>query len=755
MGTVRRVLDTELWRTVAMKVLRGPQDADAMKRFLDEARVCAQLQHPGIVPVHDVGRLPDGRIYFTMKEIEGQTFSDAIHDLHGGAPTHTLRGLLDAYRRVCDAVAYAHSRGVLHRDLKPSNLMLGSFGEVLVLDWGLATLGQHGPLSVNGIGGDDGSDGSIRGTIRYMAPEQSRGHQDQVGPHSDVYALGGVLYSILTGQPPFWNIREPLTILAALRRGDMPAPPSRLTDVDPDLDRICVRAMQPDPVRRHPDATALARDITEYLEGVRQRARALEVVAAARAKGPDADLLRDKAAVMRQEAEAFPETDVHGRDERFRRRDAARRCEADADVLEAESLALLHAALTHDPCLTEAHAALARHYRTEHEKHEAAGHVAAARVAEVFLRAHHRGEHAAYLGGSGRLVLQTQPADAEAVLWPLVDQDRQRTVAPDAMLRAVGPLDVELPMGSYLLELTAPGHVPVRCPIHITRGRRWDSIAPGDTSPTPVILPRLGDLGSDDIYVPGGWCIAGGGAPDVATSMTRRPLWVDSFVIKRDPVTNRQYIAFLEDLLAQGREDEAMRHVPRAGLSGEGPPVYGREGSRFVLQPDADGDLWLEDWPVVQVDWYGARAYAAWRAAREGVAWRLPSEWEWEKAARGVDGRRYPAGNHADPTWMQMRGSPQMGLVPIGNPPADVSIYGVRGMGGNAGDLCLDDVTGDPPDVEDRVLIIDPGDEPGRRAARGGAWSFGAPACRVDYRHGVETHLRIATFGFRLARSQG
>src|SRR5690606_9188188 len=150
-------------------------------------------------------------------------------------------------------------------------------------------------------------------------------------------------------------------------------------------------------------------------------------------------------------------------------------------------------------------------------------------------------------------------------------------------------------------------------------------------------LPREGELGADDVYVPAGWFESGG---DIEGALPRRRLWCDAAVLRRFPVTNRSYLAFLDDLLARGDEAAALRHVPRERAATEdavGPMLYGREGDRFVLRPDADGDVWLPDYPVLWIDWHSAAAYAAWEAERAGLPWRLPAELEWEKAARGVD----------------------------------------------------------------------------------------------------------------------
>jgi serine/threonine protein kinase len=189
MGVVYAAYDRVLDREVAIKVLDDLHVAADASRLLAEARILGQLEHPGIVPVHDAGTLPDGRVYYVMKLVRGDRLDAAIR-------SRSLPERLDLFLRICDTVAFAHARGVVHRDLKPANIMLGAFGEVLVIDWGVAT---HG----------DGSEQpAIVGTPGYMAPEQERGSH-QVDQRADVYALGVILASLITTPAP-----RPLTAIA-------------------------------------------------------------------------------------------------------------------------------------------------------------------------------------------------------------------------------------------------------------------------------------------------------------------------------------------------------------------------------------------------------------------------------------------------------------------------------------------------------------------------------------------------------------
>ena len=207
MGEVRQVRDRHLRRVLAMKILQEELVGrpTAISRFVEEAQTTAQLEHPGIVPVHEIGRLADGRVFFTMKEVKGRTLRQVLDRAEQRVG---LRRLVSVLHTVCGAVAYAHSRGVIHRDLKPENVMIGAFGEVLVPDWGISKVqgstddAKLTPV-ISGRTGDHATRmGSIAGTPRYMAPEQARGDTGSMGPWTDVWALGAMLDELLATVPP-------------------------------------------------------------------------------------------------------------------------------------------------------------------------------------------------------------------------------------------------------------------------------------------------------------------------------------------------------------------------------------------------------------------------------------------------------------------------------------------------------------------------------------------------------------------------
>ncbi len=276
LGVVSVARDTELGREVALKEIRADHadDPTSRGRFVREAEITGGLEHPGVVPVYGLGRHPDGRPYYAMRLIRGESLLQALGQLHAGEPGYTLRGLLGRFVAVCNAVAYAHSRGVLHRDLKPANVMLGPYGETLVVDWGLAKV--VGRATVDEVGGGemtlrpqsgDSSEtraGSALGTPVFMSPEQARGEVDGLGPATDIYGLGATLYMLLTGRPPFQG-RDNHDVLEQVRQGKWRPPRRVVRTVPRALDAVCRKAMALEPADRYGTALELAADVEHWL----------------------------------------------------------------------------------------------------------------------------------------------------------------------------------------------------------------------------------------------------------------------------------------------------------------------------------------------------------------------------------------------------------------------------------------------------------------------------------------------------------
>ena len=275
LGEVSIALDEELNREVALKEIQSLRafQQDSQARFVLEAEITGGLEHPGIVPVYGFGKRDDGRPYYAMRFIRGRTLSKAIEEYHeaddwsGEQRRLKLRVLLGHFNDVCNAIAYAHSRGIVHRDIKPDNVMLGEYGESLVVDWGLALALKRTPDGYSGPGepltppsSDQTKFAAGAGSPAYMPPEQFAADANLIGPKSDVYALGATLYEILTGVPP----EKDSTV-----HGEPPKviPPSEVAGdtVPAGLESICMKAISYAPIDRHATATELVQDIEAWL----------------------------------------------------------------------------------------------------------------------------------------------------------------------------------------------------------------------------------------------------------------------------------------------------------------------------------------------------------------------------------------------------------------------------------------------------------------------------------------------------------
>jgi len=407
MAEVRRVRDPNLRRQVALKAIRPELVTREMatSRFRAEAQIMAQLQHPGIVPVHDMSTLPDGRICFTMKEIEGETLGDLIGRFHhvssparwgtvpnrdGGHPW-TFNRIMGAVQRVCETMAFAHARGVIHRDLKPNNIMLGGYGEVLVLDWGLAKVlhapeTEVGSESVNTARAEGSPHetvaGWIAGTPAYMPPEQALGQTDLVDERSDVYALGALIYHLLTGDPPYRG-KSSADVIKMVRKG----PPSSLTSIDQALDgvpperhqwvrqararipealaEICETAMARDSADRYQSAAELGRALVAWQEGEQQREAAMAALETAEAQRAQGRAHLAQAARLEAEAAAALEAQGVEAEAPWTRLESAEEARQRGELCELEYANGLQNALVQCPGLSATHRALAALYRAQ------------------------------------------------------------------------------------------------------------------------------------------------------------------------------------------------------------------------------------------------------------------------------------------------------------------------------------------------------------------------------------------------------
>ncbi len=743
MGQVWEGWDAELSRTVAIKLIRVGRTltADRVRRFVAEARITSQLQHPNIVPVHDLGVTRDGLLFFVMKRVEGESLADVLQE-QGWSQNRLLR----AFVAMGNAVAYAHDRGVLHRDLKPANVMLGAFGQVLVMDWGLARIWAEAeaeaaerPHDAAVVVSGETRAGAVLGTPGYMPPEQLEGRIDDLDARTDVWALGAILYEMLTRQRAF-SANTLAVLRAQMARGaNDPRAVAPQQRIDDEIAEIVLRALHPVPEERFASAGELVGAVEQYLEGSRRREAALaELAEARRSWRRHADLLaaeqglrRDVRQAERKVKGSVPLDDPAKRDLE-RMRDALLDAEeAAADTLGAV-LAAAERALAHAD-LPEGHGFLAEVYwallKDAEQRRDARDQAFFQRRVEQ----HDRGEFTALLRRPGTLTLRTDPPGAEVIceryerrglVWPLVER---------RVLGKTPLLAVPLEQGSYRLTLRMPGYEDVLYPVVIDRGGHWDG---GD----PVWLPPAGSLPDGAVYVPGGWTRFGVD-PDVDLQLPRETRRVGPFLIGRFPITAQEYATFLATL---SREEQQAR-APRRALGKDGRhAAYWQlpaDGSVLAFPfVDGDGDTWLADWPIMNVSWEDAQAYCAWRRERDGLDVRLPLEREWARAARGADGRLFPWGDRLDPQLCLMDGT-RTGIrrpEPVGSVPTDRSVFGVRDLAGT-----MREWSGDP----------DYDGDPLRRPARGGWWNGSQRLARLALRYGFDAASASGYLGFRVAWS--
>ena len=778
-GLVLAAFDREIQRVVAMKLPLARASAlgdlaetpphSLATSFLVESRITAQLEHPAIIPIYDVGRSEDGLPFYTMRAVGERSLRDVLSSRDRSEWT-TAR-LVSVLVQVSRALAYAHSRGVIHRDIKPSNVLLGEFGEVYLADFGVASVDATSTVQARGHALPAGGSGEtlgdtfgVIGTPGYIAPEVLRGGGPAVDHRCDLFAIGVILYEILTGKAPFLRATPPETLVATY--SDEPDRPVAISSACPLLlDALCVSLLAKDPAARPPTAAAVARSLEDFLEGAKERElRSLEAQRLSTLAQVPLRRARELDALQRGRADAARELlrRVRPWDPPEAKR-AAWALEDEADSAEreqaatlAQAIELYTKALGYDASCEEAHRGLADLYFAQATRADLERRPAARIHYEALLSEHDDGRYAALLTAQATLQVDTVPSGAHVVARPFRPNQRLLMLG-DAIDLGVTPLRARLEAGSWLLELRRVGFADVRHPMLLRRGGHHE---------TQVTLRTAAEIGDGFALVPRGTTVLGGDATAYDALPSQEQL-VDDFAISVEPVTFRDYCTFLDDLELRDPE-QARRRAPHEihtngvlcthdarGWRPAGHLIEGEAGKRF---PERDGHFW--NVPVMFIDWYDARAYCRWRAKRENAAIRMPTEAEWEKAARGADGRFYPWGDSFDPTFCHMKDSrpyfPQP--EPLEKDTPDVSPYGVRYMGGSVREWCADDhgVTS----AREIAESPEPGaglawDQSARRRARGGSFIGDPRWCRAASRSPLLALVRAAALGLRVAKSLG
>ena len=724
-GVVHLAGDQRLGRQVAMKLLGGERelrDKDLL-RFTHEAQVTGQLAHPSIVPVHDLGVLPDGRLYYTMKRIEGGSLREVLVGLRRDDEDITARWTITHFvstiLRVAQALAFAHDKGIVHRDVKPANIMVGAYGEVLLLDWGVArALGEERTKAMTGQEDaepvatwrslsehDPTIDGTVAGTPAYMAPEQARGDIEAIGPWSDVYSVGVILYEYLARTRPIRG-RTVDELLRRVIHDPIMAPSKRHPDGDVpwELDELVMRCLDKNRAQRPQTGAALAAELERFLDGSRRREEAAELTR----KGLARSAAYARAAESTVEAERFFE-DLAASTAPFAPAEARRPVwEADKrwrtlrrlrDDTYDESIALLQAALERDPAARDAREGLANLYLRRMDEAEARGEVGAARYFRAQVLRYDTGALKELLEGPSRVTVTSRPEGAEVILRELVDRDAG-LLPGDGVSLGRTPLDgVLVDAGTWILEVhTRDGlvHAPLRTDRpdrHLVHVSVPDGLLPGF------------------VVVPAGAYVRGGD-PEALDARPRSVAHVPAFAIAAHPITQGEFSRFLAE--------------------------EGDQGWSIWTGPEGFDDATRAQLPALGVSYGAAEAYAEWLARRTGRTLRLPTHDEWEKAARGVDARVFPWGGPWEPSFCNCAdGTPgEASVAPVGAHPRDVSVYGVADLAGGVHEW----VSGEVPHRADR------------RWVRGGSWNGHPRSARLCSRLVMPASGRGGTIGFRLVQ---
>ena len=703
-GSVLEVQDSRLGRVVAAKV---GQSARGEQELVKEGLLTARLQHPNIVPVYDVDHSDDGRSFYTMKLLEGESLKAVLSRIGSGDERARQRfprsRLVADFRSICMAVHYAHEQGVIHRDIKPANIVLGRFGEVVLADWGLAG-------SLDELSRED--PGVVRGTPAYMAPERF----DDVPCGSiatDVFALGATLYEILTYRPPRrGSVSE---IFRQLSEGPPPLPRTVHPDVPEELERLCMAALDPDPASRPASAGVLAQAVEEHLDREREdrarRERAQRTFAnagtavAAHRDAVEALRARGEALVLR-ERDLSPQTPLAEREALWDEQRLVEDARIHVVSLFGRATQLLESVLMDDPWHVEARRELAQLYFGRFcEAEEEADRADAAYFENVVRRHDEDGTFVAQIERTAEVHFECTNVTCS---WSLHRYEARGPLLEPRLVEEKGKaakVRFQPKQGSYLLVASSPGCPEARIPFTVGRGDVLNVVfrmyAASELPPSHVVVR--------------------GASAD--------------FAIGELPVTVAEYLDFVNVSWKAGEEVDDL--LPRR--LDDGAAYFELATSGWGLPTsDLDGDQWLGSWPMILVTAAQAERYADFRST-ERFSFRLPTKEEWELAAGGADSRPYPWGLGYDESIALLRTIDQTVPLPrpVGTMSRDVSPFGVRDLGGG---------------VTEWTSTVAPN---GARVLKGASYRSWREDAMIAKDRLARPSERMSSFGFRLAVTLG
>lgn len=766
-GAVFAVHDSQFNRMVALKVLRPAyrNDSKYIDNFVREARITAQIDHPNVVPVHQLGVLKDVGAYFTMKLVEGENLRMILKKLESGEPEYlkkyTLNHLLDIFLAVCNGVSFAHSKGIIHRDLKPGNVMVGSYGEVLVMDWGLAkyraeqdsaTTGQKIDLNseiFQAVDNDvktqfDTIAGTLHGTPAFMAPEQARGNSSEIDERTDIYGLGTILYSILTWKRSRFDPDLPVEdILRKVVSGDFPPPgkaaPRRRVPVE--LEAICLKAMAHDKADRYLSVQGMIRDIRNYREnfpvnaysgrmfyrGIKycQRkpmlpfsilvgffsimmAAIIMAVAAVVRANPVMETINEHIAIGDQEMQRAQELVDYRRQiidnggdmsyseaQKLQGQIAEAMAEAEKRYMVARDLLTQLEGANISP--ERLNSALGGMFAKQLELALMLDDFDGVRTIHERIVLRNSGllshmetlypvlmeQVSQIVRAEGYVELAVTPADTEIKLYrmDITGKYTDGVRGYELIAEATGTLELPLMEGGYLICLKGTGGISASYPL---------LIKPGDYLEENLTMPS--EIPAGTVYVPGGSFKYGF---DFANGLYRKEV-LPGFFIGKYEVTLGEYQKFFNDLQ---NDFDRKKYMPLH--------IFSKEERNFepIFQPDGSIRApFTADMPVTGINYEAAAAYCRWYGEKNNVICRLPSNLEWEKAARGVDGRNYVWGDSFNQDNALYLENPHvkdyMNGAGIGSFPMDCSVYGAMDMAGNVREYVSSEDNSFPPMVK-------------------------------------------------------